>query len=187
VAFLLEGDHDKAAALRDWARPRLMPQIVESAFNQVEPFQRVCGVRPVTEEVGAKNCVWSGLGSPTLCYHAAQEINGKTQVYPEAFRDPSASVIWRLWSLLCHLLAHLGAFLGGEMFHITAFPFLFWNIDKTLGRWVRGRGVGGCTFVFDTPPTPVSLSFSGSSPCMSGRVPKTICDCRVQQYVKSRG
>ncbi len=50
-AFLLDGDHDKAAALRDTARPLLMPYIVASAFDQVEPFQRCCGVRPLTEEV----------------------------------------------------------------------------------------------------------------------------------------
>lgn len=52
----------------------------------------------------------------------------------EAFADPTAPLLSRLWNFVWAFLARFGAFLGGELFHITAFPFLFWNIDKTLGR-----------------------------------------------------
>ena len=64
-----------------------------------------------------------------------QELEGKKEVYDEAFQDPNAPLNWRIWSFFCAAIARFGAMMGGEMFHITAFPFLYWNIDKTLGRY----------------------------------------------------
>lgn len=51
ASYLIEGDHDTSAALRDISRTALMPSIVASAKRQVEPFQRFCGVRPVESQV----------------------------------------------------------------------------------------------------------------------------------------
>lgn len=54
----------------------------------------------------------------------------------EDWEDPQAPLRARAWSFFCAFLARFGAFLGGELFHISVFPFLFWNIDQALGRYV---------------------------------------------------
>jgi hypothetical protein len=56
------------------------------------------------------------------------------QVITHAIADFLAPLHWRLLNAILSFFFHCGSLLGSEIIYITFFPFMFWNIDATLGR-----------------------------------------------------
>eukprot|EP00047_Mylnosiga_fluctuans_P015628 m.48014 g.48014 ORF g.48014 m.48014 type:complete len:424 (-) comp6012_c0_seq1:76-1347(-) len=110
---------ESPAYLRDFLRPLLLPYVQRSSHGFVPWFQKVCGVRPRRKEKTE-----NGEGS------AASD----TPDYAEAWRDPSAPMLMRVWNAILSLIFHIGSMLGSEIIYITFFPFMFWNIEPALGR-----------------------------------------------------
>jgi hypothetical protein len=48
--------------------------------------------------------------------------------------DPKRSLALRAAAHVLRALMWFGVTMGSEPFYITAFPFIFWNVDIALGR-----------------------------------------------------
>eukprot|EP00045_Choanoeca_perplexa_P005181 m.43942 g.43942 ORF g.43942 m.43942 type:complete len:497 (-) comp12978_c0_seq1:24-1514(-) len=105
--------------LRSYLRPWLLQWVVHSSMTTVQTFQSLCGVIPASADADKTE----------------DALSSESKIY-ETYQDPNEPLSRRAFSLLMSFLANLGASLGGEIFSITAFPFVFWTIDQQLGRFI---------------------------------------------------
>lgn len=103
----------KTSFLRDFIRPWLLKQVEYDTMHRVIPFQAACGLdEPVTSETDVKNKKF------------------------ELWQDSSQNMLKRGLYLLLSLYFHAGVWLGDELFYMTGFPILIWNVDIELARKV---------------------------------------------------
>eukprot|EP00730_Choanoeca_flexa_P017126 TRINITY_DN8204_c0_g1_i1.p1 TRINITY_DN8204_c0_g1~~TRINITY_DN8204_c0_g1_i1.p1 ORF type:complete len:456 (+),score=95.21 TRINITY_DN8204_c0_g1_i1:158-1525(+) len=105
--------------LRSFLRPWLLNWVINSSMTTVQNFQSMCGVVPASAKARKEE----------------DPLTAESDIH-ETYQDPKASLVARAFSLLMSFLANLGAQIGGEIFSITAFPLVFWNVDMQLGRFI---------------------------------------------------
>lgn len=123
-----------------------------SDYQHVADFQRLCGVEIVevdkfvenkSKENGSEQSHCQ-IGSQSQLYShngASHRTNGKhiTNGYKNAISNYDGSeskLAFKIHNKPLNMLFEFGAGLGSEVFYITFFPFMIWNVDARLTRQI---------------------------------------------------
>lgn len=111
----------------------------------VAKFQRLCGLREIRAEENASQSVCNSEDmvngfSNNDCMKSAKLVHRNGLASAESIEKPRLAEDRRdgrryeYDNKIFHLLFCFGSFLGYEIFYITFFPFVFWNVDEYLAR-----------------------------------------------------
>lgn len=112
-------------------------------YQHVADFQRFCGVEIIELEKlenGSSDKVAESEGNG-LKSHKSQVKQRNCTEHKNGFKngivDPRVNetkLAYKIHNKAVHALMQFGAGLGSELFYITFFPFMIWNIDSQLTR-----------------------------------------------------
>lgn len=111
----------------------------------VAKFQRLCGLREIRAEENASQSVCNsedmvnGFSNndcmkSTKLVHRNGFASAESIEKPRLAEDRRDGRRYEYDNKIFHLLFCFGSFLGYEIFYITFFPFVFWNVDEYLAR-----------------------------------------------------
>ncbi|XP_028848897.1 sphingosine-1-phosphate phosphatase 1 [Denticeps clupeoides] len=124
--------------------------------QHVAGFQRLCGVRGPVAEDGARAlnngaCAHQGNGCPAGNHVGEPGLRGSTlKPLRRNSLTGETGQEFLVENKLLYYLFTFGTELGNELFYMTFFPFLIWNVDAYVSRrlivvWVWVMYLGQCT------------------------------------------